>query len=423
MADNLSQVYYPISNIYKYTASLQYVLDDNTYDIDNMNIKSIAIDNDYKKNNMPMIFITASISKKVIDLMIKNQDTGYMVFSLQRCVTNSDMPDLYTDYINDKFIYFIEVETNKSEEVDYANNNADRDDIFKVINIGLLSMDHVNKNKKSINGIVNGKFSSVLYYVTSHLPILIEPVIENIDLKDTILPPMNSTAKMIEYLNSLNTLYTTQYRFFIDFDCSYLISSSGNKIERDGDDISTVYLVLRDTFDESSKIQGMVIDDEQHLYQIECDGIDCELADNHSTDKSFSKISATSTSGSNINANLSNRSENSIIVEKTRSIRISNDNSRLLDNLVSSTDTGSIQLMIQKTNIDSSILTINKEYIINANEVYKTDEYNGRYILARKRELYMREDENFVMNTMMILEKVPEKYSELPKVRTKEVIR
>lgn len=420
---SIAETYQPNTNIYKYNIYMKYILGEEDYNIDSMNIKSIAIDNDYKNNHMPMIFATIALDKKLIDLMVQNQDTGYVVLTIQRAIANSDMPDLYVDYINDKFIYFITEDLNKNEEMDYADSNSDRNDIFKVTSIGLLSMDHVNKNKKAINGVVNGKFSSVLYYVTSHLPILIEPPNENIMITNRFLPPMNSTSKMIEYLNSLNTLYTTPYRFFIDFDCAYLISSSGNIVEKEGEDISTVYFVIRKTYDEASKLQGMIIDTEQNLYQIECDSIDCELADNHATDKSFSKISATSTSGSNTAANLSNRTEDSTIVQKTKSIRVSNDNTGLLDNMVAASDTGAIQLLIQKTDIDSSVLTMNKEYIVNAEDMYGHKDYNGKYILTRKRELYIREDENFIMNTMLLLEKIPEQYINLPKVRSKKINR
>ena len=69
-------------------------------------------------------------------------------------------------------------------------------------------------------------------------------------------------------------------------------------------------------------------------------------------------------------------------------------------------DNSSIQLLIQKNDIDSEVLTINKEYTIKADETYNTDRYNGKYILVRKRELYIREDETFTMCVMLLFEKV-----------------
>ena len=413
MATN-KNIYNPNTNIYKYTASMSFILDQDVYEIDTMNIKSIAIDSDYKNNNMPMIFVTAAINKKVIDLMVKNQDSGIIIMDLERAVINSDMPDLFSKYINDKFIYFIAEDVNKTDVIDYEESNKDRDDLFKVVVLGLLSLDHVNKNKRDINGVINGNQASVLYYLTNHIPILIEPPKDNVDMTNVFIPPMNSVSKTLDYINSLNVFYQTPYRFFIDFDCAYLISSSGKAIKKKGEDICTVFLNLRNTFDEASKLQGMYIDEKQSLYQIDCDGIDCELSDNHISEKSYSTISAVGASGSSAQGHLSNRTDKSIVDIKKKSIRLANDNIGLLDNMISASDSSSIQLLVQKTDIDSSVITMNKEYIIKADEVYKSEKYNGRYILTRKRELYIREDTNFVMNTMLLFEKIPGDNIEMP---------
>jgi hypothetical protein len=74
--------------------------------------------------------------------------------------------------------------------------------------------------------------------------------------------------------------------------------------------------------------------------------------------------------------------------------------------MVSYLNTSAIQLLVQKVDIDSSKFTINKEYIIKADDAYNTELYNGRYILVRKRELYVREDDNFTMNVMLLFRKV-----------------
>ena len=406
--------YMPNSNIYKYTATMSFILGQEVHDIDTMNIKSIAIDNDYKNANMPMIFVTVAINRKIIDKMVKNQDSGIIILDLQRAIINSDMPDLYSKYINDKFIYFISEDVNKTDEIDYEESNKDRDDLFKVVVLGLLSLDHVNKNKRDINGVVNGNLASVLYYLIGNQPVLIEPPKDNIDMHNKFIPPMNSISKTLKYLNSLNVFYQTPYRFFIDFDCAYLMSSSGKAVKKKGEDISTVFLILRNTFNEASKVQGMIIDEKQSMYQIECDGIDCELADNHISEKSYSTISAINASGSSTQGSLSNRTKDTIVESKNKSIRLANDNTGLLDNMISASDSSAIQLLVQKTDIDSSVLTMNKEYIIKADEVYKTEAYNGRYILTRKRELYIREDTNFVMNTMLLFEKIPGDNIEMP---------
>ncbi len=400
------------TNIYKYTANMTMVLDDENYVIDNIHIKNIAIDYNYKEMNMPMIFATVVVDTEIIDKMVQNQDKAVIILDMKRAIANSDMPDLYTDYIVDKFIYFISEDINKmqklNEEGDEIREDFNTESMhFKLTSIGLLSLDCVNNNKKSINGVINGKLSSIMYYLTGHLPVLIEPPSRNTMISNQFIPPTNSVSQSLEYLNSLHTFYHSAYRFFIDFDCTYLLSSSGNIVKRKGDKINSIILNLKNAYDVGSKTQGMSFDEVQGVYTIDIDGALCELADNHVSEKSYSKISAANTSGSLINNKLSNRTSESVVTEKSKTVRIVNDNEGLLENMVSKLNISAIQLLVQKVDIDASIFTMNKEYIVKADDVYGTDKYNGRYILSRKRELYIREDEDSIVNVMLLLEKIP----------------
>lgn len=419
MAVNVNRIdkefYSSDTNIYKYSANLKYILGEQIIEIEQMNIKSIAIDSDYKNMKMPMIMLTCSVHRDYVDLMQENQNKSIFILSIKRAVANSDMPDLYMDFIEDKFIYFIS-RSNEAVQEHSQEGNPDSDeiiddpgrkDVFEVISLGLLSLDHINKNKKMINGIVSGSLSSIMYYATSHLPILIEPPKNNVNIQNQVIPPLNSVAKTLEYLNSLSVFYDTAYRFFIDFDCSYLISSSGKYVPKKGETIGTVFMTLRNSEDPGSKIQGMVVDKENSMYKFDIDDSDCEIVDNHISGKSFSKLTATGTSGNAFSKEVTDLSESELIA-KTKTIRVYNDNTGLVDNMVSSINTSSIQLMIQKADIDSSVITINKEYILKADDVYDKEKYNGRYLLTQKRELYIKVDESFTMDTMLIFEKIPE---------------
>lgn len=403
----------PNTNIYKYTADIKYALGKEVFDIETTSIRTIAIDNDYNKMNMPMIFITLGVYRTMANRMILNQDKGIFILDIKRCISNSDMPDLYSDYISDKFIYFITGDVDVMKNYDNKNTNIeaveDELDDDTVVTIGLLSLDHVNKNKRMINGVISGKLSSIMYYLTSHFPILIEPPRNNVVLSNKLIPPINSVSKSLEYLNSLNVFYSTPYRFFIDFDKAYLISSSGKPVKAKGEDIGTVMIsVYHYKDDQESKIQGMVTNKHQSLYELYVSSSDCELSDNSLSEKSFSKISATTASGVKIDGDLTTISSDSIITTKTKSVRISNDNNGILGNMIASIDASAVQILVQKTDIDSAVLTMNKEYIIKADDAYGTKKYNGRYLLVRKRELYVRDDDTFTMSVMLLFKKVPE---------------
>lgn len=402
----IASTYSPNTNIYRYTGSIKFVIDGEVFTLEALNIKSMAIDNNYRNMNMPMLFVSLAVDRRLLDKIVQGQYQSTAIFEIKRCVANSDMPDLFEDYISDKFVYFIDEDINSNDKMDYQGANEDREDLFSIVPIGLLSLDHVNKNKKVVNGILNGKLSSIMYYLTSHLSILIEPPDNNVLFSQLVLPPINSVSKALAYLNDINVFYSTKYRFFIDFECSYLISSSGKAIKKQGEDISTVFIEILDISEVDAALQGMVIDEKQSMYRFQVPMKDCSITDNCISEKNFTKISATTSSGDRIEGELSNKPDGSIIDMKTKAIRIPNDNSGLIDNMVSSYDSSSIQLFVQKVDIDSSVLTINKEYIIKADSAYKSEEYNGKYILIEKKELYMKKDDTFVLAVMLFLEKV-----------------
>lgn len=397
--------YTPISiaNAYSYNASMKFVFaDKEIYDISSENIMSIVIDSDYKDSNMPIIFITANIKDGLLDKIVQEQDSSIVIFDLKKCIINSDM-EFYTDYISGKFIYMISDDINKDTGLD----NDDVDNDYDTITIGLLKLDHVNKNKRDINCVINGKLSSALYYVTNHLPILIEPPKNNITLKDQFIPPINSVSKALMYLNNICAFYTTKYRFFIDFDCSYLISSSGRAVQKQGESITTVMINLKNSIQEGTKEGGMWVDQKESMHVVEIDGSDAELFDNHAAAKSFTKINATDVNGHKSNVVLNYSDSLGPVKSKSKNIRLHNNNTGLLSNISSKLESERIQLMVQKTDTDSSVFTMNKEYMVRAKEIYDTDRYDGRYILIRKRELYIKNGNSLRMNVMLLLEKSP----------------
>ena len=408
MAGHTDTTNYPDSNIYRYKVTAKFISNSDTYDIDTFNIKSVVIDNDYDKNNMPLLYMTASLDRKLVDMMVQNQDNAKIILDIKRCIINSDMPSLYEDYIVSDFIYFITNDINKNDEYDFEGNNEGREDLFRIVTFGLMSIDMINKNKRVINGVITGKLSSIMYWLVSHMPVVVEPPTTNKKMVKMIMPPIYSVSKSLEYVNSLQTFYDTGYRYYVDFDCTYLISRSGKAVPKQGESITGVMITLKSSHDERSKLQGMLADEKNSMYQLEIDGIDCELNDGHLSDKSYVKIKSTNTSGKSNNTELSGNIVGSVINKKDRHIRVLNDNDTLMNNLKVKLDDSAIQLAVQKTDIDPSVLTINKEYTVKADEVYKTDEYNGKYLVTRKRELLIREDEDFRMATMLLMKKIQE---------------
>ena len=396
----ITDIYSPNQNLYLYKANIRYVLNNETIEIDPLNIKSILIDYDYSALNMPMIFVTLNISQELLDVMIENQNAGTILFDMNRSIGNSDVPDLFTRYISDEFLYFV---------TEGDNDKLDETQTHQVTTtIGLLSLNCINNNKKSVSGVVSCNQITMLYYLLSHMPVVIEQPRSNKVIENMILPPVNSIAKMLQYLNSVNTFYTTPYSFFIDFDCTYLLSSSGKAVLKNTDKINTILFVLKNEYDDDGKTIGMKIDSSKSIYEIFIDEDDYEISDDHISEKSFSKVLAANASGEVFKKDIYTSEESVLVNTKYKSIRLMNDNNTLLDNFTSSIKSSSIQFLIEREYIDSSVITPNKEYIIRGDEVYNSEVYDGRYLLTRKRDVFVRDSDTFISSTMMMLSKVSE---------------
>ena len=83
--------------------------------------------------------------------------------------------------------------------------------------------------------------------------------------------------------------------------------------------------------------------------------------------------------------------------------RACGDNIDYIDTLVDDMQNTSILLNITKTEIDSSILTPNKEYLVQNFSGYR--KYDGKYLLAYKREIIIQQDKQFISNTIFGLRK------------------
>lgn len=400
------------NSVYKYKASGFYILGKEKFTIDYTNIRSIIVDHDYDNNNMPLVYAMLNLSTKVIDRIVKNKDTGLFILNIQKCIDNSDMPELWKDYINDTFIYFVTEDINKTDTRDYKNTNEGREDIYKEITVGLLSQKLVNGNKKTVNGIIqaNNMMSAVAYVANTGRPLLIEPFENNGSLKSIFIPPRSSIAESIKYLNGINTFYNTKYRYYMDFDVSYLLSSRGKAVPKRGERVNSVMIILRNDYDMASKIQGMSTDETNRYYMLEVGATNAEVADYREKSKRYTKVRFTNTKGKNGDYSKSSPSSNSNFVNKTTHLRAPNDNTNLITN---AEKTSNFYIAINKTDIDAAAFTPNKEYNINTDEVYVDCDYSGRFLLKRKRELYFKStgntsDYKFTLSTMLFFERVYE---------------
>ena len=389
---------------YKYTFEMSYV--DTTKltatKINTENIHSVIIDRDYKNANMPTMIVNMSIDRNLLDDMLINSDKNLINLTCYKFISNSDMGSIKEVYFREQFAYIMTEDVNYNSDLDYTDANKDRKDLNKTINVGLMRIDSINKNKQTTNMVLkNTTMLNAVSMVTSHLPMLVEKFDYNNTIGELVIPPLTSVAKTIAYLNNVAVFYSRKYRFFMDYDCTYLLSSKGVPVLKSGDTMKAVLIVISKPSDDTAKVEGMYTNKSQKNYQINVNAKDTDVTTDKILEKSYTSITGVASTGKtgdqDIDVNVSQYS-----TSKTEMARIHNENTNMMDNIKSDRESTSVQVYVNKDGIDSSVLTINKEYIIRNYDKYS--DKDGRFLLTRKLELFMSEDDAFALSTSLYFE-------------------
>ena len=393
---------------YKYSIDLRYIKQKEriSQEIKPEHIRSIIIDRDYKANNLPIMFMNITLDKKLIDDMIKNYDKNTMVLTIYKYIYRENKLVTKTRYIHAEMTYFIPDDLNYRSSLDYdEKENQERDDITKNITIGLMGNDSINNNKRTINGTLkNTTMINAVHYCTSHLNMVIERFTYNETIPELLIPPQSTVSSAIKYLNNIKVFYNTPYRFFIDFDCGYLLSSAGTMVPKKGDSINSILIIIRDPLHPQAMEEGMITNYNTKNYQIDISAADSQVYQNRVTEKLYTSLSGISEQGQTKSQALSiNQSKYSN--DKTEIIRTPSSNPNLLQNVTAGTNQTSSHVTLNKVDVDASVFTPNKRYIIRKYDGHK--DRDGDFILTRKREIYFFEtDSRFTGSVMLEFDQV-----------------
>ena len=378
---------------YKYNIFLTYMKDNISLDIKSDKLLTLTIEYDYDRKNMPIILLRANLDKNLIDHMINNKNK-IIVLNISK-YKESDTIKINKTFIQDEFFYFLDNNVNYNEDIDYGGENTNAEDITKIITIGLIKKDSVLKNKMLINGVYND--TSILDMICSrftHTKLIIEPF-ENKKIDNIIITPMESLTKFINYIDNEYTLYDTQYRLFHDFNKSYLVKD---------EKYNTVYININNTISKESKVEGMREDKDAKAYIVNIDPSNMNIAVDNSTTLSYNEIIAVDSEGNSKSVSLNSNVDGN----RYRITRLNNDNLDKLDNVKNNIDFGNTIINIIKEQLDSEVFTINKEFFINCYD--KLKDKSGKYLLVSKKEIYVKEVEDFQMTTILTLKKIPSTY-------------
>ena len=92
-------------------------------------------------------------------------------------------------------------------------------------------------------------------------------------------------------------------------------------------------------------------------------------------------------------------------LKKTKLLRVPNDNVNLVKQIISEVQLSSARLTVNKNGLDTLVISPNKEYIVKNFDTHSNR--NGKFLLANKKEVYVREDDSFIMNTILTFRQIP----------------
>ena len=389
-----------------YTAEFTYLnIKDNVMTkIKNESVKSIIIDHNYDKNCMPIMYVNLSLDKSLIDHMIQNANTNLIAVVLYKYdeLTNSKEK---IECFRNKFTYFLNNSINKNDPIDYnkATEEQYRGDTYMSISIGLLCVDHVNRNKRTIEFSVNNtSMSSMVSHVLSGFnPLIMNPLFKNDTLNKFVMQPKDSVNSALRFLNNYRVFYQTPYRFYQDWNCTYLLDSSGKSVKTPGERYSSVVVNIKEIPLNGRIDVGYLDNRNDGVYEVPVNYVDTDILDNTIINKSRNRIRGIN-NGSDISTGLKYNASYS--TNKTINTRINFDNNDIISNMKADSDNNTFFIFFTKEDIDTSIFTINKK--ITVNNIDRYNSHNGNYLLSRKRELYVRTDDTFDLTSMINLRKI-----------------
>ena len=394
---------------YRYSIELMYLnIKKGTYNtIHGENVKWMIIDRDYDRYNMPLIYASIVVDKNLADDMIRNYKENLFNISISKHAYDPDDNDWISnlcdeEYIYGQFEYFTDEKPNDNADVDYPDVDDDtknRKDIYRTITIGFMKVSLINDIKKRFNmTLTNTTMTNAISTVTAGLKgLVLQPLTYNDTLPQIIVPSVDSVSKAIAALNNVKVLYSTPYRFFMDFHATYLISSDGSSNLRKGQRIADLLISVKKVTDINGMQEGIYINRQQKNYQINISSTNVTIHDSQISDKLSTDVIAISAGGVTQEANI-DVDKSSAIDNKYTTVAIPNDNLNLISNIKAEAETNAVRVSIIKDNIDSSIIDINSLVVMHhLDEGYK---YNGQYILTRKRELLLNDGMDFIMTVI-----------------------
>lgn len=361
---------------YKYNISISHILDNQTTNINPNQVKYIMIESNYENIYMPVIYVSLAVNSDLYNKIVNNENSGKIFLQINKYNAYSQNK-LYRNYIKGLFSYISS--TSNINYVEDLSSSGDTDSTYTGITLALMSMDILNLEKQSFNGIYqNVDQGTLIMNAFAGIKSVIRAPKYNPKYEKVMIPPISSIHKYLYHLCDLCPFYDTNYLFFMDFNKAYLLDWTGDYCRDDEEQKGTVYINLASVLDEKSYYDGM--EERDDGYYIYINPSYSNIYENRQTDKIANQLVFVGDDGGVQKADLNVNSSTDSTVKQTF-IKKNNEFVRLYANIANSSTT---DIEVMKENIDSSVITPNKQFIIKNDKDHSLD---GKYTIRSKKEL------------------------------------
>lgn len=381
-----------------YSASIDLAFDCNGQreNISSEKIIYIMIEHDYENKVLPIIYLSLAVNSDLYSKIMNNKNSAKFYLNINKQNVSSSS-SLSKKSICGTFNY-VPSDSNPNYSESLNKDTSMSDSSYKKIMLGLISIDLTNQLRKSFNNVYNNIDTNTLISLALEGT---KPVIEKIKYNKTydriLVPPISNRLKMLEFIFGKDEFYDTNFRYFIDFEKSYLLSKSGDAIDAGDGQIQSVILDIRSVTAQEAYYEGIEV--KNGAYYIYVNPAASNVTLNQGTEKVANEIVAVDDDTSEVKKiplNINNTEGSD-----TKQMFIRTSNAALYKNELES---NTIVIEVVKQNIDGSYFTPNKAISISNYGEYS--KYNGKYYMVYKRELFKPMGSQFEVSCSLGLKKV-----------------
>lgn len=380
---------------FKAKIEVSYILNNESYAISSDFVKYIMCENLYESRFMPVIYISLSLDNDLYSKVSSNEKSGKVYLNIQKYNAYSGS-SLYKNYIEGQFTYILSTgNLDYAEELTTETDNIDS--ARRSVTLALMSMELLNLSKTSFNGIY-GKIdeNTLIVKAMEGMPAVIQKPKYNPVYETILVPPLNSKKKLLKFIFDKCPFYDTNYMFFLDFNKSYLLDLTGEPCPSNDGQLNTVIIEVNRVTSQSSFYEGM--ETKNGAYCLYVNPANINVSENKGSDKVSNQLVFVDDDGTvdYVDLEINNNDDST-----TKQSFKRGSNAKLYKNIAES---NTVIIEIVKDNMDGSLITPNKEFIISNYDEYA--EYNGNYTLLYKKEIITNNNGDYGISVTFGLRKV-----------------